>query len=49
MWITIRKTNDIIKGNRDVTVDLIRNAAETYRFNPQYIFTGLGSMFVMKM
>ncbi len=38
--------NDIIKGNRDVTVDLIRNAAETYRFNPQYIFTGLGSMFI---
>jgi len=38
--------NDIIKGNRDVTVDLIRNAAETYRFNPQYIFTGLGSMFL---
>jgi plasmid maintenance system antidote protein VapI len=33
--------NDIIKGNRDVTVDLIRNAAETYRFNPQYIFTGI--------
>lgn len=38
--------NDIIKGKRDVTIDLIRNAVETYKLNPQYIFTGLGSMFL---
>ncbi len=38
--------NDIIKGKRDVTIDLIKNAVETYKLNPQYIFTGLGSMFL---
>lgn len=38
--------NDIIKGKRDVTIDLIRNAVETYKLNPQYIFTGIGSMFL---
>ncbi len=37
--------NDIMKGKRDVTIELIKNAAETYKINPQYIFTGQGSMF----
>lgn len=37
--------NDIIKGKRDVTIELIKNAAEIYKINTQYIFTGLGSMF----
>jgi hypothetical protein len=37
--------NDIIKGKRDVTIELIKNACETYRINPVYIFTGMGSMF----
>ncbi|MBK7804780.1 MAG: LexA family transcriptional regulator [Saprospiraceae bacterium] len=37
--------NDIMKGKRDVTIELIKNAAEIYKINTQYIFTGLGSMF----
>jgi len=37
--------NDIMKGKRDVTIELIKNAAEIYKINPQYIFTGHGSMF----
>lgn len=38
--------NDILKGKRDVTIDLIKNATEIYKINPQYIFTGTGSMFM---
>jgi phage repressor protein C with HTH and peptisase S24 domain len=38
--------NDIIKGKRDVTIELIKNATEIYKINPQYIFTGIGSMFL---
>lgn len=37
--------NDITKGKRDVTIDLIKNTVEIYKINPQYIFTGSGSMF----
>lgn len=37
--------NDIMKGKRDVTIELIKNSAEIYKINPQYIFTGNGSMF----
>ncbi len=37
--------NDIIRGKRDVTIDLIKNAVEVYKINPQYIFTGSGSVF----
>lgn len=38
--------NDIIKGKRDVTIDLIKNATEIFKINPVYIFTGQGSMFL---
>jgi phage repressor protein C with HTH and peptisase S24 domain len=38
--------NDIMKGKRDVTIELIKNATEIYKINPQYIFTGIGSMFM---
>ncbi|MBK9735698.1 MAG: LexA family transcriptional regulator [Saprospiraceae bacterium] len=38
--------NDILKGKRDVTIDLIKNACEIFRINPLYIFTGNGSMFI---
>jgi phage repressor protein C with HTH and peptisase S24 domain len=38
--------NDIMKGKRDVTIELIKNAAEIYKINPQYIFTGIGNMFL---
>lgn len=37
--------NDIIKGKRDVTIELIKNASEVYRINPNYIFVGVGMMF----
>lgn len=38
--------NDIMKGKRDVTIELLKNATEIYKINPQYIFTGIGSMFL---
>ncbi|MBK8516362.1 MAG: S24 family peptidase [Saprospiraceae bacterium] len=37
--------NDIMRGKRDVTIDLIKNAIELYKINPLYIFTGMGSVF----
>jgi hypothetical protein len=36
--------NDILKGRRDVTVELIRKAIVTYNFSPQFLFTGEGAM-----
>ena len=38
--------NDIMKGRRDVTIDIIKNAIELFKINPQYIFTGSGPMFI---
>lgn len=38
--------NDIMKGKRDVTIDLIKNTIEVYQINPSYIFTGEGSPFL---
>jgi phage repressor protein C with HTH and peptisase S24 domain len=38
--------NDIIKGKRDVTIELLKNATQIYKINPQYIFSGSGSMFL---
>ncbi len=38
--------NDIIRGKRDVTIELIKKAAELFKLNPQYIFTGTGSLFL---
>lgn len=38
--------NDIMKGKRDVTIELLKNATEIYKINPQYIFSGIGSMFL---
>lgn len=35
--------SEIFKGRRDVTIELIRKAVETYRINPQFLFTGTGS------
>lgn len=37
--------NDIMKGKRDVTIDLLKNTIEVYQINPSYIFTGIGSPF----
>lgn len=38
--------NDIMRARRDVTIDLIKKAAETFRINPTYVFTGDGCMFL---
>lgn len=38
--------SEILKGRRDVTIELIRKAVEEYNFSPLYIFTGEGTMFL---
>lgn len=38
--------SEILKGRRDVTIDLLRKAVETYKFNPVYLCTGEGPMFM---
>ncbi len=38
--------SEILKGRRDVTIELLRKAIEVYHFNPIYIFTGEGTMFM---
>ena len=37
--------SEILKGRRDVTIELLRKAIEEYNLNPAYIFTGEGTMF----
>lgn len=38
--------SEILKGRRDVTIELLRRAVEKYKINPVYIFTGEGPMFM---
>lgn len=38
--------SEILKGRRDVTIELLRKAVETYKINPVYIMTGNGPMFM---
>lgn len=38
--------SEIMKGRRDVTIELIRKGAEKFQINPTYIFTGEGPMFM---
>lgn len=38
--------NDIMRGKRDVTMELLKNTIENFKVNPKYIFTGTGNMFV---
>ncbi len=38
--------SDLMKQKRDVTIDLIKKATETFRLNPTYVFTGEGPMFL---
>ena len=38
--------SEILKGRRDVTIELLRKAVEVYQFNPVYLFTGEGPMFM---
>ncbi|MFZ1749022.1 MAG: LexA family transcriptional regulator [Saprospiraceae bacterium] len=37
--------NDVMRGKRDVTIELVRSAVDQYNINSQYIFTGVGSLF----
>lgn len=38
--------SEVHKGRRDVTIELIRKAVESYEFNPVYLFTGDSTMFM---
>lgn len=38
--------SEILKGRRDVTIELLRKSVETYKINPVYIYTGEGPMFM---
>ncbi len=38
--------SEILKGRRDVTIELLRKAVEKYRINPVFIFLGSGPMFM---
>jgi phage repressor protein C with HTH and peptisase S24 domain len=38
--------SEIMKGRRDVTVELLRKSINVYNVNPQYLFTGEGEMFL---
>lgn len=38
--------SEILKGRRDVTIELLRKAVEIYKINPVYIYTGEGPMFM---
>jgi signal peptidase I len=37
--------NEILKGRRDVTVEMLRKAIEIYEMNPYYLFMGEGDCF----
>lgn len=36
--------SEILRGRRNVTIELLRKAIQKYRFNPNYVFHGLGSL-----
>lgn len=38
--------SEILKSRRDVTIELLRKAIDTYKLNPVYLFTGEGPMFM---
>lgn len=38
--------SEILKGRRDVTIELLRKAVAFYKFNPVYIYTGEGPLFM---
>ncbi len=40
--------SEMIKGRRDVTIELIRKAVALYQFNPGYLFTGEGPPFLQQ-
>ena len=38
--------SEILKDRRDATIELLRKSVEEYNFNPVYLFTGEGTMFI---
>ncbi|MBL7813746.1 MAG: peptidase S24 [Saprospiraceae bacterium] len=38
--------SEILKGRRDVTIEVLRKSVEIFKLNPIYLFTGEGSMFL---
>lgn len=38
--------SEILKGRRDVTIDLLRKAVDLYKINPVFLYTGDGPMFM---
>ena len=40
--------SEILKGRRDVTIEVIRKAIDVYRINPIFIFTGEGALFLQE-
>ena len=38
--------SEILKGRRDVTIELLRKAVEKYKVNPVFVYTGEGPMFM---
>jgi phage repressor protein C with HTH and peptisase S24 domain len=38
--------SEILKGRRDVTIDLLRKAVEKYKVNPVFLYTGEGPLFM---
>ena len=42
---TSQNLSQIVKGKRDVTIELIRKAVEVFDFNADYIFSGEGDLF----
>ena len=38
--------SEILKGRRDVTIELIRKAVEVYKMNPIFLFSGEGALFL---
>jgi phage repressor protein C with HTH and peptisase S24 domain len=38
--------SEILKGRRDVTIEVLRKTVEMFKINPIYLFTGEGSMFL---
>lgn len=40
--------SEILKGRRDVTIEVLRKSIELFKFNPTYLFTGEGEMFIIE-
>jgi transcriptional regulator with XRE-family HTH domain len=38
--------SEILNGRRDATIEVIRRAVERHRFNPIFLFTGEGDLFL---